>query len=362
MLTNTYFSKKWNELKIKNWHHLYFYRYMKLHNLFYKHNQKPSQSFLNFRYAYDFSGVFLNETEINKLMSYNSKVLFENYYDISCTNNFNKFNIKNLDTIDNQKKIRVNENQIHSTCLNLWSIDNFISIINKLKNKIDIINISIIIPSSFYHPIGKTKSYLEKLRCYEIQTYLSVVFALSVQAKNGVACIIFPNSEIQTTFCKQSISLINMYYENVNLLYYINNGDKLVIYAQGFKGITSNVQETLINNCKELQHQHIPDGKIKCNTLGFKIPPKTDRQIEEWNCLRLKNRKIYLNYLETIYPNLKLPLHHNKELIELLTQYQIRFYITWCKENMEEYCYYNKFIKNHQPIKKKLKKKTKKKN
>ena len=212
------------------------------------------------------------------------------------------------------------------------------------------------IPASNYLNEGKLNSYLEKIKCYEIQTYLSVVFALCVQAKNGVACINIPNSEIQTTFCKQSISLINMYYENVNLVYYLNNGDNLLIYAQGFKGISSKIQETLINNCQELQSQHTPNGKIKNNMLGIKVPLKLEKKIEEWNRLIFKNKKIHFNYLETIYPNLKLPLHHNKDLIDLLTQYQIRFYITWCKENMEEYYKLIKIGKNHK--KKKPKKKT----
>tara|TARA_Y200000002_G_scaffold381983_1_gene397557 strand:+ start:820 stop:2850 length:2031 start_codon:yes stop_codon:yes gene_type:complete len=360
MLTNTYFSKKWNELKIRNWHYLYFYRYIKLMNLYYEINSKRALSFLNFRFAYDFSGTFFSNKELDKLFSYTSYFsksdIFESrpniYHDISCTTNYEKFGDSNLDTNENRSDYR----WCKRTCLNLWSIKNLISIINSVKNKISILNLSLNIPASNYLKEGKLNLYLEKIKCYEIQTYLSVVFALCVQEKNGVACIVIPNSEIQTTFCKQSISLITMYYENVNLVYYINNGDKLLIYAQGFKGITSKIQETLINNCQELQSQHTPNGKIKNNMLGIKVPLKLEKKIEEWNRLIFKNKKIHFNYLETIYPNLKLPLHHNKDLIDLLTQYQIRFYITWCKENMEEYYKLIKIGKNHkkQNQKKKL--------
>ena len=85
---------------LKKWHRGYFTLYMKILQIYREtHQQAGPTTYLNFRYARDYSGKFFSE---NMYHNYNNPVHSlkchpRKFYDISCTTDIATFGVTNLD-------------------------------------------------------------------------------------------------------------------------------------------------------------------------------------------------------------------------------------------------------------------------
>ena len=267
---------------------------------------------------------------------------------MSCTTDYEHFGNRNLDSTESHLR----HLNFVSSQLNLWSLENWVSLLKYLAQQIDIMVVSCMIP---YHILNPSSCELPcALRVYlrNVHTFIVSAFALLVQREGGVVCITLHENTLHTTFMQHIVHLLSSCYRDVKFVYSHCNGvsRRLQLLACGFNASTLTAQArcNLVQLMREqasvfrpysLHTRHLFSTLVLNRGLySCLLPaPFTSRlrhivialtkQEERW--------KSYVSFIVNIVDTL--PTSSLPELYKALEKHQTKLYLQWCDQNYKLY-------------------------
>lgn len=357
---NTLLSKNrsvqlFKHIGLKYWHRGYFYSYMKL---LYKWEQtqqssqtiRKSPNVLNFRYARDFCGRFWSESASNNYIlpakTFNTKPHL--FYDISCTTDYDTFQNTNIDNVQSRHR----HFKFISSRLNLWSVENWGTVMKHIENQVDIMIASCAIPYHKLNPHPEEHELPDTLRHYlrNAHTFMVCTFTLLTQRDGGVACITLQENTLHTAYMQQILWLFKNIYREVELRYSHYNGfaRKIQLFCYHFQEskLTPIIREQLAQRMqqqvpyfKPYNHQTAHQfSSLPLYGLKSRIPAKFISQLNTHYCTILKRAQQwdnYKNYIDDIFK--RLATFSEVELYNIISKYQTDIYLKWCHVNYNNY-------------------------
>lgn len=339
---------------LKPWHRSYFWQYMHLLQHWSANRRQsistPQPNVLNFRYSRDFSGKFWSQSScvnyMNPAKSFRVKPKY--FYDVSCTTDYEHFGNRNLDSTESQRRYF----NFVSNQLNLWSLDNWVSLLKYLAQKIDIMVVSCMIP---YHQLNPSSCELPcALRVYlrNVHTFVVSAFALLVQREGGVVCLTLHENTLHTTFMQHVVHLLSSCYRDVKFVYSHCNGvsRRLQLLAYGFNAskLTAQARLNLVQQMKEQASVFKPYSSrtrdffstlaLNRGLYSCRLPAQFTSRLRCIVSTLTKSEerwKSYLSFIVNIADTL--PTSSLPELYNALVEHQTKLYLQWCDQNYKVY-------------------------
>ena len=342
------------QIGLKFWYRSYFHQYMKLLNHWELEQKasptRQSPNVLNFRYARDFCGRFWSDKVATNYTlpanAFRTKPHF--FYDVSCTTDYETYQNTNLDTVQTQRR----HFNFISSQLNLWSVENWLTVMQHLNKQVDIMIVSCSISSHKMHPQPEQHVLPETLRHYlrNIHTFMVCAFTLLAQRDGGVACITLQENTLHTPYMQRILFLLNHSYREVQIVYSHYNGvaRKIQLFCYHFQSskCTPSVRAQLVERMKQQApyfKPYTPQTAHYFSSLPYyglknRLSTKIISSLNALHCTISKCEqqwKQYQKYMEELFE--RLPTFSNVELYNILSTYQTGIYLKWCHNQYEHY-------------------------
>lgn len=370
LLANNQMARTLHAIGVPHWHRAYFVQYMRLLKAYTSTSTSTTTTphkltVLNFRYARDFCGRFWGKAAYTNYMrpAEAFRVQPHRFYDISCTSDYAAFQMDNLD----QPTTRHTYQKFISSRLNLWSLPNWLSILDFVDRQIDLMIVSAAIPEQrMVHTPRRNTTYTspssspssvahppEPFRIHLRNLYGFVVcaFALLAQRDRGVACINLLESTLHTPLMQQVVFLLHRCYANVSIVYSDYNGvtQRPQLFCYGFRAaaLTAQARTQLRQQIAEVTPEIAPYGVLATPTapqhlshipshtsLNLRVPTAFARRLVQFH-RQIVKREDHLQRYQTYMDNVcrQLATLRKEDQYEVLAEHPTRLYMRWCARN-----------------------------